>query len=221
MQFLKAARTFVLIASTVFHLHAQTSPVKDAATENKGIPPRSTPADYQFQAQAGTITIAAEFTGHSFPTLEGPLTNEDYVTVETALFGPAGEHLRISAGDFSLRLNGKKSPLPSQPYGLTLTSLKDPEWIPPEQPEKKSKTSMGAGGQGQGDSGEPAAPVKIPIPVQRAMAQRIQKAALPEGERALPQAGLLFFKHRGKTENLQSIELVYEGPAGKATLKLQ
>ena len=89
-----------------------------------------------------------------------------------------------------------------------------------EQPEKKSKTSMGAGGQGQGDS-DPPAPVKIPIALQRAMAQRVQKAALPEGERALPQAGLLFFKHRGKTENLQSIELVYEGPAGKATLKLK
>ena len=169
------------------------------------------------------ITIAAEFTGHSFPTLEGPLTSDDYVAVELALFGPAGEHFRISATEFSLRLNGKKTPIPSQPYGLILTSLKDPEWIPPEAPEKKSKTSMGAGGQGQGqgDTDGPAAPVKIPIPVQRAMAQRIQKAALPEGDRPLPQAGLLFFKHRGKTENLQSVELVYEGAAGKATLKLQ
>ena len=63
--------------------------------------------------------------------------------------------------------------------------------------------------------------MKIPVPVMRAMAQRVQKAALPEGDRALPQAGLVFFGYRGKTANLQSVELVYEGPAGKATLELQ
>ena len=53
------------------------------------------------------------------------------------------------------------------------------------------------------------------------MAQRVQKASLPEGNRDLPQAGLLFFQFRGKEKNLQSIELLYDGPPGKATLKLQ
>ena len=166
------------------------------------------------------MTIAAEFTGHSLPTLEGPLTTEDYVSVETALFGPAGAQLKISAADFSLRVNGKKTPLASQPYGLIVTSLKDPEWVPPEPPAPKSKSSIGGGGQGQGDSNAPPAPVKIPIPVQRAMAQRVQRASLPEGGRALPQAGLIFFQYRGKAQNLQSVELLYDGPAGKATLKL-
>jgi hypothetical protein len=61
----------------------------------------------------------------------------------------------------------------------------------------------------------------VPVPLQRAMAQRVQRASLPEGERNLPQAGLLFFQYRGKTKNLQSLELIYDGPAGKATLKLQ
>jgi hypothetical protein len=37
----------------------------------------------------------------------------------------------------------------------------------------------------------------------------------------LPQAGLLFFQHRGKTENIKSLELIYEGVAGKAEIKLQ
>jgi hypothetical protein len=53
------------------------------------------------------------------------------------------------------------------------------------------------------------------------MAQRTQKAALASGDRALPQAGLLFFQYRGKTQNLSSIELMYSGPAGKATLTLR
>jgi hypothetical protein len=221
MRLFHALRIGVLTASAVLYIQGQSTPGKDAQTGAKGIPPRAAPADYQSQAQAGTVTIAAEFTGHSIPTLEGPLTTEDYVAIETALFGPAGARLTISAGDFSVRVSGKKAPLPSQPYGLILGSLKDPEWTPPEPPAPKSKTSMGSGGQGQGESNAPPEPVKIPIPVLRAMAQRVQKAALPEGDRALPQAGLIFFQYRGKIANLQSIELIYDGPAGKAVLKLQ
>ena len=67
----------------------------------------------------------------------------------------------------------------------------------------------------------PPAPVHMPIELQRAMAQHVQKAALPEGDRALPQAGLIFFEYRGKTERIHSLELIYTGPAGKATLTLQ
>jgi hypothetical protein len=217
MQLFYAMRTVVLILSIGLCLQGQNTPSKDAQTETKGIPPRAMPSDYQFQVQAGTVTIAAEFTGHSLPTSEGPLTTEDYVGVEIALFGPTGAQLKISAADFSLRVNGKKTPLPSQQYGLIVSSLKDPEWVPPEPPAAKSKTSFGGGGQG--DSTGPPAPVKIPVPVQRAMAQRVQRASLPEGDRALPQAGLIFFQQRAK--NFQSIELVYDGPAGKAALKLQ
>src|SRR3954452_17274972 len=186
MQFFQTPRTLVLILSTILCLQGQNTPTKDAHAETKGIPPRAAASDYQSHAQAGTVTIAAEFTGHSIPTLEGPLTSEDYVAVETALFGPVGTQMKISAENFSLRVNGKKGSLPSQPYGLIITSLKDPEWVPPEPPAPKSKSSIGAGGQGAGDANSPPAPVKIPIPVQRAMAQRVQKSSLPEGDRALP-----------------------------------
>ena len=204
-------------------LVAQTPP---APPEYKGIPARATPADYQFQAKAGSATIAAEFTGHSLPTAEGPLTTEDFVAVEIALYGPAGERLKISSGDFSLRL-GKKL-VPSQPFASVFSSLKDPEYIEPDfepKSEKQSKTSMNSGGGGggkqKGDSSNgPPPPVKIPVPVMRAMAQRVQKAALPEGDRALPQAGLVFFGYHGKTTNLQSVELIYEGPAGKTVIQL-
>jgi hypothetical protein len=53
------------------------------------------------------------------------------------------------------------------------------------------------------------------------MAQHVQKAALPEGDRTLPQAGVIFFQYRGKTKGIHSIELIYAGPAGNATLTLQ
>ena len=200
----------------------QDTPTKGAQIEAKGLPPRATPADYQAQTKAGTVTIAAEFTGHSVPTLQGPLTTEDYVVVETGFFGASDGQIRLSSGDFSLRINGKKSPLPSLPYGMVLASLKDPEWEPPEEAKSKSKSSLstgGSGGQSQADG--PPPPVKIPIGVQRAMAQRVQKATLPEGDRALPVAGLIFFQYRGGAKGIHSVELTYDGPAGKVTLALQ
>jgi hypothetical protein len=104
---------------------------------------------------------------------------------------------------------------------MVIGNVKDPEWEPPEKKEAKSKTSLGGGGQEKPDSNATPEPVKIPIEVQRAMAQRVRKAALPEGDRALPVAGLLFFQYKGKEKSIRSIELVYAGAAGKATLNLQ
>ena len=188
--------------------------------EAKSIPPRATPADYQAHAQAGALTIAAEFTGHSVPTPDAILSTEDYVVVEVSLFGPPETRAKLSYQDFSLRLNGKKAPLPAQPNTFVFKTLKDPEWEPPVKAESKSKTNIGGGGTGQSDTGSTPAPVHIPIGLERAMALRVQKASLPEGDRVLPEAGLLFFQHRGKTESIRSIELIYAGPAGKATLAL-
>jgi hypothetical protein len=191
---------------------------KEAQALPQGLPPRVAPTDYQAQAKAGTVTIAAEFTGHSVPTARGVLTTEDFVMVETGLYGPADARLQISLDDFSLRINGKKTPLRSEPFGLTLTSLKDPEWSPPDPAASKSKGGLSTGGQGESSSPPPV--VKIPVEVQRSMGLRTQKAALPLGDRPLPQAGLLFFRYRGKVQKIASLELLYEGPAGKATLKL-
>lgn len=184
----------------------------------QGMPPRSSPADYQAHAQAGKVTVAAEFMGHSVPRPEGSLATEDYIVVETGLFGSPGEQIQMSTDNFSLRINGKKM-LSSQPYGFVLSSLKDPNWVPPDQgEEKKSKGGLSTGGQS--DTGPPP-PVHVPIELQRAMAQYVQKSALPEGERVLPEAGLIFFQYRGKTKGIHSLELIYTGPTGKATLALQ
>ena len=200
----------------------QNTESKGGQSEAKGMPPRATPGDYQAQAQAGAVTIAAEFTGHSIPTLQGPLTTEDFVAIEMAMFGPPGARIKLAADDFSVRINGKKTPLPGLPYGMVLGSLKDPEWEPPEAAKSKSKSSLSSGGKDeQSDPNAPPPPVKIPIEVQRAMAQRVQKGTLPEGDRPLPLAGLLFFQYRGKAQGIHSVELIYAGAAGKATLTLQ
>ena len=184
----------------------------------EGIPPRSAPTDYQAQAKAGDITVAADFAGHSVPTPEATLSTDDYIVVEVALFGPPGSKLNLSTDNFSMRVNGKKKPLTSEPSELVFRSLKDPEWNPPEQKEKKAKTSFGGGGDT--DSSSAQLPPKMPFELRRTMSQRVEKASLPQGERQLPLAGLIFFDYHGKAASLHSIELVYKGPAGEATLTL-
>jgi len=227
MQFSLPSRTGVAVVAILTAVlwpgaSGQEVESKDAQIrEAKGIPPRATPADYQAHVQAGSITLAGEFTGHSIPTPQAVLATEDYVVVEVGLFGPPEARIKLSTEDFSLRINGKKAPLPAQPYALVFKSLKDPEWAPPVPAESKSKTSLGGGGNADKDPGALPAPVHVPIEVERAMEKRVQKASLPEGDRALPEAGLIFFQHRGKTDSLRSIELIYAGPAGKVILPLQ
>lgn len=207
------------IPALVLCLCGQAQDAPATPPESKGMPPRAAASDYLSQGQAGSVTIAAEFKGHSVPTVQGKvLSSEDYVVVEVAFFGPPGARLKLAAEDFALRINRKKEPLEAKPYGLVTGSLKDPEWEPPTA-KAKSKTNIGGGG-GQ-DSEPPPTPAKMPIGMQRAMAQQVQQASLPEGDRALPQAGLIFFQQRGKTEGYRLIQLIYQGPAGNTVIELQ
>jgi hypothetical protein len=47
------------------------------------------------------------------------------------------------------------------------------------------------------------------------------RVAWAEGERPLPRAGLLYFPYGGKEKGIRSLELIYSGVAGKATLNLK
>jgi hypothetical protein len=228
MQVYIQSRKGVAIAAVLAAVFCQYS-AGQAPEASKGLPPRATPGDYQAHAQAGKFTLAAEFAGHSVPDPQTTLTTEDYVVVEVGLFGPPESRLALSYTDFSLRINGKKTPSPAKGYELVFKSLKDPNYEPPElagQTGPKSKTAIdtggggGRGGGGGGDITNPSLPpiVHIPIAVSRGWEQRVQKASLPEGERPLPAAGLIFFDHRGKAT---SLELIYNGPAGKVTIPLQ
>jgi hypothetical protein len=201
---------------------APTPPAGGTINEPQGLPPRTAPSDYPAQAKMGAITLAAEFAGHGVPTAEGPLSSDSYVVVEVAFFGPAGTRLPISFNDFSLRINGKKNATPGEPYERVGTSVKDPEWTPPEKPEKGGGggllTSGGGGGGGGNDSSKE--PPRPPAELRRAWAQRVRKAALADGDRLLPQDGLLYFSYGGNLKSIRSLELIYAGAAGKATLTL-
>jgi|HubBroStandDraft_6_1064221.scaffolds.fasta_scaffold128061_2 hypothetical protein len=204
---------------------AQTPPpaVDRQSTLPQGVPPRAAPSDYPAHTQIGPITIAADFTGHNIPTREGPLTTEDYVAIEVAFYGPPDAKLVLSAEDFTLRVNGKK-PLIEQSFEDTLRSLRDPDWIPPDSSSSgdSKKTSVSGSGGGSKDlTAPPPPPPPMPPELRRAMAVRVRRDSMMVGERALPQAGLIYFSYSGRTENLKSLQLIYNGPAGKATIPLE
>jgi hypothetical protein len=181
-----------------------------ALAELRSVSARTAPADYMAQGKAGEFTVAADFVSHSVPTAHGTFTSEDYVVVEVAFYGPAGSKLKLAFSDFSLKINDRKMPIPGQPNGVVFRSLTDPEWQPPKVEEDKSKRP----------AGEPPPP-KMPFPLRRAMEQKVTKAAMPEGDRELPVAGLLFFPYRGKDAGITAVELLYNGAAGSTVLKFE
>jgi hypothetical protein len=191
---------------------------KDAPVRAVGLPARATPADYQYRVQSGALTLCGEFMGHGVPTEEGgPYSTDSYVVVEAALFGAPGAKVQLSYKDFSLRINGKKQAEPGQPYVTVFANLKDPEWEPLNKDAGASTSINGAGGS---QSDRTKSVPKMPIELRHAMEQRVLKASISEGERTLPQAGLLFFEYHGETRKITSMELLYNGPAGKAALTL-
>ncbi len=218
MQYFRRSKKCLAIAAMLTAILGSVGLGQEPQATSKGLPPRATPGDYQAHGQAGTITIGAEFKGHSVPTPDAVYSDEDYVVVEVGLFGPPETRLKLSHDDFSLRIDGKKTVLTGLPYAAIFRSLKDPEWVPEGGSASKSKSSVSTGDK---SSDGPPPPAHMPIELERAMDQRVQKSALAEGERVLPEAGLIFFEHRGKTEKIRSIELIYSGAAGKATLALQ
>lgn len=224
MRFFFTFGTTVAIAALCLFAQQQNTPGQEQqASETRGMPARATPADYQAHADAGKVTIGAEFFEHTVPSPEGLLNTDDYVVVEAGLFGPPGARTTLSFQDFSLRINGKKNPQPSEPYAVIFKSLKDPEWEPPVPVESKSKTGINTGGGGKsgGAGNDPPPVVHPPFKLQREWEARAKKEAFPEGDRALPQAGLLFFVYRNKASSIHSLELIYSGAGGKATLTLQ
>jgi hypothetical protein len=223
--FVCAAATALIFWRIGGPLHAQapTAPGKaPLIVEGKGLPPRSAASDYSAHAQAGAIEIGADFTGHTLNTQDGTLTTQDYVVIEAGVFGPPGAHLMLSLGDFSLRINGSKKPLPMEPLEAVAKSLKDPDYEEPVSNKSGAKTVVNTGAKDDGTDPNAPPPALIPIPfeVKRGWQQRVKRDSLAIGDRALPQAGLLFFQYGSPTKGLRSIELIYSGAAGKATLSI-
>lgn len=198
----------------------------------QGTEPKTAPADYPVQVQMESVTLAAEYLVHSLPTPKGTLIANDYLVVEAAFFGPMYSRLKMSPDNFQLRINARGEPLTTDGPGMVSQSIKFPGGRP--HLETTGSVSAGDGTVSVGPrppqsrfpgDGNDRLPANQPATVsevnqENAVEYRVQAASLPEGEHSLPRSGLLYFFYRGKTKNIRSLELFYNGPMGKASLKL-
>ncbi len=204
--------------------------------------PRPKAAEYPAHTQTETLAIGAEFMLRSFGAGGQTYAAEDYLVVDVALYPAKGTKLAVAHGQFSLRINGGRQALLAAPPPFVAASVKYPDW------EYRPRVIAGAGAGdagviiGRPESvgrfpGDPRpgrerlpAPPRAPAPEDRAGIERLEpvkpeeivvREALEEGEPTHPRRGFLYFPFKGKTNKLKTVELIYNGPAGTATLKLR
>lgn len=153
-------------------------------------------SDYPARVQMDAVTLAAGSLGHSLPTPQGVLQTDDYLVIEVAFFGPPMSRLRVSPDNFTLRINGRGAPLPAQLPGMVAGTIKF------RKPDPR----------------EPVTAIRSYE--EDSIEHRVRNASLPEGEKTMPRSGLIYFAHRGKTGNIRYVQLLYNGPMGKSSLKL-
>ena len=161
--------------------------------------------------------------GHGVPTAEGgPYSTENYVVVEAGLFGPPDAKIQLSYKDFSLRINVEKDLAEPQPaLRDSLRQLERSEWEP-------ASFGVGRGSNQHRRRGEAASPgrqkvvPKMPIELRHVMEQRVLKGVdIGRRTRGFRRLGCCSSNIvRGDQGQIRSMELLYNGPTGKATLAL-
>ncbi len=209
----------------------------------QGTTPKEKPADYPVRAQLAGFQIAAEYLVHSLPVNGGVLDAKDYLVLEIAIYPEAREKVLVSSGDFTLRINNRKSLLFAQVPGMVAASIKYPDW----EVRPTLEADVGVGGAdvilgrppvtsrfpGDPLPGQSRLPRQPRVPDQTSPAGEgkpaaepvdvsVARSALPEGVAHGPVSGYLFFAFKGKTKSIRSLELVYSSPDGsrEATLRL-
>jgi hypothetical protein len=190
-------------------------------------------AQYPAHANLTTGVLAAEFLVHSIPVERGTFVAQNYLVIDAAIFGDGSRPL--SASHFTLRINGKKDlTFPQSPAWVAAT-IKDPAWA-----GQKPQLTMGGG---LGNAGvvlggpprverfpgdptsrrpqPPGTPTSVEATPTMTMEEQIERVSFPEGPRKLPAGGLLYFAYKGKLKSIKAMELLYDGPAGRAVLKLE
>ena len=213
MRFFSASRNCIWVAALCLCAQGQTPP----ANEAKGLAPRASPADYPAQARAGALTIAAEFARHGVPTAGGTFSTEDFIAVEVGFYGAAGARVN-SPPTISRSASTAKSRCPAGLTGWSSLLSKIPNGSRRNRWGERSRKAASTPAETMPTiprRRQRTCPCRCSTPWNRRCKKPCCPRAIPS-----PQAGLLFFQYRGKSEGIQSVELIYDGAAGKATLNL-
>lgn len=182
--------------------------------------------------------IGAEFFGRAYEGPEGSFFAEDYLVIEVALYPEKGPRMKLSPGDFRLRLNGATRDWAAVTPGTVALAIRQPS-----MDRTRPGVVMGGGvGPGVVVMGGPRTVERFPGDPQARVPNRPgtgtgqvekpndletgAKAAVAFGLESVEvdaagASGLIYFHWQGKTKDLKRVELFYDGPAGRASVRLR
>lgn len=206
-----------------------------ALASASGLDPRPSATAYPHHASLPQGALGAEYHGRAFDSKDGSFFAQDYLVVEAALF-PASP-MEFSPSHFRLRINGKRPELLPVTPGTVALAIRQPDHYeqrpglvagggvgggqvifgrprPAERFPGDPEGRIPTGGPGSEQAGPPKPLLDAAGAVERFALTRIQ--AQPAGA-----AGLVYFFWRGKHSKVKKVELIYDGPAGQAVLRLR
>jgi hypothetical protein len=192
---------------------------------------RQKAADYPVSASAGRVELGAEFLVHNIPSARGYYFAKSYLVVDIGVFPGPGGVLKVSAGQFTLRLNGASSPLMAQSPGMVAASLKYPDWSG-DQTGFSGRASIGdigidtqtrpVGRFPNDPRGKSTDDGSVNPNQDDAPDHQVSLVALPDVSYDRPVKGCVFFASDIKAKKIKSLEIEWTGPAGEhAVLKLR
>ena len=201
-----------------------------------GLTPRPLPEDFPVHQETARARIGAEFMVHSFGRDSERYVNEDFLTVEVGVYPIERNPTLISAGQFTLRVNGKKEVLRSVAPSVVASSLKYNDWEQrvtldgqsgPGSTTGSSQSGPRFPGDNRSNQGRLPAPPQVSQdstlaqPAHVAPSVLLKEVALQEGEHKFPSGGYLYFPYRGKIKSIHSLDLVYDNGSESITLRLR
>lgn len=201
-----------------------------------GLTPRPLPEDFPVHQETARARIGAEFMVHSFGRDSERYVNEDFLTVEVGVYPIERNPTLISAGQFTLRVNGKKEVLRSVAPSVVASSLKYSDWEQrvtldgqsgPGSTTGSSQSGPRFPGDNRSNQGRLPAPPQVSQdstlaqPAHVAPSVLLKEVALQEGEHKFPSGGYLYFPYRGKIKSIHSLDLVYDNGSESITLRLR
>jgi hypothetical protein len=200
-----------------------------------GTMPKPKPGDYPVQARVGDVDIAAAYLVHTLPSENTNVLVPDYLVLEIAIYPPKSQPVAVEAGQFRLRVNGKKELLPDTPEMVAM-SLKypgsegrtgfetqvGPVILGPTQPVERfpgdQRPNIGQGPR------PPTAPVDQPTdadrPPQPTAPEAAVAAAFPDGPCQRPVSGYVYFRYDGKMRSIKSLDLIWQRGEKQTSIRL-
>jgi hypothetical protein len=198
-----------------------------AVALGQGTDPKPKAEDYDVHADTPKGALGAEYMVHSFSGQGVTYIAKDYLVVEVALYPPKGETIQVHAANFSLRINGRNTPLAPVAASVVAAALQHPDWqqqgphveagggvgntsvilgrptpsrLPGEQPPQRLPHPTGPGNH---DGIDRQSPVKAE--------ELVVQAALPEDPYRGSISGYIYFPYKGKPSAIKSLDLLFEG----------